>query len=98
MERPAVIAGPFSMADSVENRRLGRSQARKPDSSPAQTMPISDEVRPRAPALSSPLTGKMPTSRGCRLGRCSHVPTRRIGLHLALQAEGYFYSLPEIRA
>jgi hypothetical protein len=38
MERPAVIAGPFSLADSVENLRPGRSQAHKPDSSSAQTM------------------------------------------------------------
>jgi hypothetical protein len=41
MERPAAIAGPFSLADSVENLRPGRSQARKPDPSPAQTMQIS---------------------------------------------------------
>ena len=42
MERPPAISDPFSMADSVENRRLGRNQTRKPASSPAQTMQISE--------------------------------------------------------
>jgi len=63
MERPVVIPGPFSLADNVENRRLGRGQARKPDSSPAQTMQISERCAQEHQPYPSPLRGKMPTSR-----------------------------------
>jgi hypothetical protein len=60
MERPAVIAGPSSLADSVENLSLGRSQARKPDSSPAQTMQISERCAQEHQPYPPPSRAKCP--------------------------------------
>jgi len=60
MQRPAVIAGPFSLADSVENRRLGRGQAHKPDSSPAQTMQISERCAQEHQSYPPPSRAKCP--------------------------------------
>jgi len=59
-ERPAVIADPFSMADKVENRRLGRSQAHKPASSPAQTTKKSEKCAREHQPYPPPSRAKCP--------------------------------------
>jgi len=74
MERSAVIAGPFSLADSVENRRLGRSQDHKPDSSPAQTMQISERCAQEHQSYPPPSRAKCPPVAGVGLGAAVTSP------------------------
>jgi hypothetical protein len=60
MERPAAIPDPFSLADNVENLGLGRSQAHKPDSSPAQTTQISERCAQEHQSYPPPSRAKCP--------------------------------------
>jgi hypothetical protein len=83
MERPAVVAGPFSLADNVKTARWEGAKPVSP-TPPQPKLCRSQSGAPKRTSPILPLTGNMPTS---RVGWWdSSRRTQRIGLHLALQA------------